>query len=231
MSSAANPKLAIEYFNTQGRAEPARAALWIGKIAFEDIRLVGEDFAKNKSAGKYPHGQVPVLHVNGQIVPQSQAIWRYTAKLANLYPTDAVEALWVDSIVDSVNEVADKINHTQSEKDKQKYTMARKTIADHDLPALYKYLQEKTENSKSGYVVGNKLTIADVVIYYTVKDWIGGGQVENIPTDLVKKYTKLGQYLDNLDNNDHIKTWKTKSTANKKAGDEKEKSAKVSGTA
>ena len=52
------PKLI--YLDFYGRAEHIRMALWAAKIAFEDIRLSMEEFAKLKGEGKFPSGAVPV---------------------------------------------------------------------------------------------------------------------------------------------------------------------------
>ena len=84
------PRLKLSYFDFQGgRGEPARLALAIGGIPFEDDR-VSTDWAKRK--GQTPFGSLPVLDVDGQIVTQSNAINRYVGKLTDLYPADAWQA-------------------------------------------------------------------------------------------------------------------------------------------
>ena len=56
-----------------------------------------------------PLGQVPTLTLaNGQVVCQSSAIVRYAAKLAKLYPTDGIEALLVDEIMETCSECMKK---------------------------------------------------------------------------------------------------------------------------
>jgi len=46
--------------------------------------------------------QVPALKVEGKVLGQSSAIMRFIGKLTGLYPTDAVTAALVDSIMDQV---------------------------------------------------------------------------------------------------------------------------------
>ena len=54
-------------------------------------------------AGKLPFGQLPVLEVEeGVYIAQSAAIMRYIGKKTGLYPSDAVKAALVDSIIDEV---------------------------------------------------------------------------------------------------------------------------------
>ena len=78
-------KLKLTYFDFHGgRGEPARLALSIGGIAFEDDRVQTSDWERRK--GDTPFGALPVLEVDGQIVAQSNAINRYVGKLADLYP-------------------------------------------------------------------------------------------------------------------------------------------------
>lgn len=80
-------KLKLTYFDFHGgRGEPARLALSIGGIAFEDDRVSLPDWERRKA--DMPFGALPVLEVDGQIVAQSNAINRYVGKLADLYPSD-----------------------------------------------------------------------------------------------------------------------------------------------
>ena len=82
-------KLKLTYFDFHGgRGEPARLALSIGGIAFEDDRVPPSDWASRKA--QTPFGALPVLEVDGQVVAQSNAINRYVGKLADLYPSDLV---------------------------------------------------------------------------------------------------------------------------------------------
>ena len=74
-------KLKLTYFDfSGGRAEPARLALHIGGIPFDDNRFAFGDFAEVRKTT--PLDQVPTLHVNDVQVTQSDAITRYAGKLA-----------------------------------------------------------------------------------------------------------------------------------------------------
>ena len=78
-------KLKLTYFDFHGgRGEPARIALSIGGIAFEDDRVPPADWRRRKA--DTPFGALPVLEVDGQIVAQSNAINRYVGKLVGSLP-------------------------------------------------------------------------------------------------------------------------------------------------
>lgn len=52
-----------------------------------------------------PFGQVPVLEHNGKMAHQSLAIARYFARKVKLVGNDDWEALEIDAIVDTVNDL------------------------------------------------------------------------------------------------------------------------------
>ena len=106
-------QLKLTYFDFHGgRGEPARLALFIGGIAFEDDRVKPADWARRKS--ETPFGALPVLEVDGQTVAQSNAINRYVGKLADLYPSDPWQAALCDETMEAVEDIATKIGATFS---------------------------------------------------------------------------------------------------------------------
>jgi hypothetical protein len=85
--------LKLTYFDFDGgRGEPARLALYIGGIAFEDHRISGKDWAAFRD--RTPFLAMPTLEVDGRVVSQSNSINRYIGKL-----TDGSEGFYVDPLV------------------------------------------------------------------------------------------------------------------------------------
>src|SRR6266513_1198809 len=77
----AMPKLKLTYFDFDGgRGEPARLALHIGGIAFEDHRISGKDWPGFRDM--MPFLAMPTLEVDGRVVSQSNSINRYVGRLA-----------------------------------------------------------------------------------------------------------------------------------------------------
>ncbi|KAF0717265.1 hypothetical protein As57867_002386, partial [Aphanomyces stellatus] len=97
--------LTLVYFDVPWRAEPIRYILAYGKIAFTDVRIPLQDFGKKDPSFDLPFGQFPTFTVNGTTYAQTNAIARYAAKLAGLYPSNPLEALEADMIVDATVEL------------------------------------------------------------------------------------------------------------------------------
>lgn len=98
--------MALKYFDLPGRAEPIRILLHIAGIQYDDIRIPYQDWPKEKETT--PLGFVPVLTIDDQEFCQSVSLTRYAAKLAGWYPESEVEALKVDMVAESVNELTSK---------------------------------------------------------------------------------------------------------------------------
>ena len=95
------PKLKLIYFDFHGgRGEPARLALSMRGIPFEDDRVSPSDWERRKP--NTPFGGLPVLEVDGQTLAQSNAINRYVGKITDLYPTDAWQAAFCDEAMEAV---------------------------------------------------------------------------------------------------------------------------------
>ncbi len=104
-------QLKLTYFDMHGgRSEPARLAMHIGGIAFEDRRFAFPEFVEVRKTT--PFGQVPTLHVDGVQVTQSDAITRYVGKLTGLYPLDAYQALLCDEVLDVLEDANVKLGTT-----------------------------------------------------------------------------------------------------------------------
>jgi len=211
--SSSYPKLKIEYFNSPGRGEAARACLWIADIPFEDVRMTFPEFLARKAAGAYPRGQVPVLYVNDTIIPQSNAIARYCAKLAGLYPTDPVEALKVDAIVDSYNDAIIPIGLAYREKDATRQEELKKAIIDTSLPDFLGYVEGIVAANGTGFAVGNSLTFVDILLLQGIYDRLATKRIDWFPATLVDKFPKFKAWAENIEKNDKVKKWRTLSAA------------------
>ena len=177
-------QLKLTYFDFHGgRAEPARLALIIGGIAFEDSRFGFADFAEVRKST--PLGQVPTLHVDGVQVTQSDAITRYVGKLAGLYPLDAFQALLCDEVLDAVEDVNVKLGATfgltgDALKD------ARTALVNGALPLYLGWLQKQLLAHGGEYFADKRLTIADLKVFSFVQG-LNAGRLDHVPTDLVEK--------------------------------------------
>src|SRR6266850_6733685 len=157
------PKLKLTYFDFHGgRGEPARLALSIAGIPFEDDRVPGADWPRRKPST--PFGSLPVLEVDGAIVTQSNGINRYVGKLANLYPSDPWQAALCDEIMEAVEDIGSKIAATMFLADEQKKAQ-RKALVEGPLPFYLARLQQRLEAHGGRYFAGDKLSVADLKVF------------------------------------------------------------------
>ena len=181
-------QLKLTYFDFHGgRAEPARLALHIGGIAFEDDRFGFANFAEVRKST--PLGQVPVLHVDSVQVTQSDAITRYVGKLADLYPLDAFQALLCDEVLDGVEDVNVKLGTTFGLTG-DALKEARTALVNGALPQYLGWLQAQLQAHGGQFFADNRLTIADLKVFTFIQG-LNSGRLDHVPTDLVEKVAPL----------------------------------------
>ncbi len=178
------PALKLNYFDVHGgRAEPARLALHLGGIAFDDHRFGFPAFAEFRKTT--PFGQVPTLEVDGQQITQCDAILRYAGKLAGLYPTDAFQALLCDEVMYVVEEASVRMGPTyRMSGDEQK--AARLALVNGSMPVYLGWLQTQLLARGGEFFADNRLTVADLKVFVDVRG-LNSGRLDHVPTDLVER--------------------------------------------
>lgn len=189
-------KLKLTYFDfSGGRAEPARLALHIGGIPFEDHRFAPADFPEVRKAT--PLGQVPTLQVNDVQVTQSDAITRYAGKLAGLYPEDPFQALLCDEVLGALEDINISIGATfRMTGDELKN--ARQALAAGTLPKYLRWLEQQLASHGGEFLADHRLTIADLKAFVILR-WLGSGKLDHIPVDLIETAApKLQDYVSRI---------------------------------
>ena len=188
--------LKLTYFDfSGGRAEPARLALHIGGISFEDYRFAPADFAEVRKTT--PLNQVPTLHVNDVQVTQSDAITRYAGKLAGMYPEDAFQALLCDEVLGALEDVNIGIGATfRMTGDELKN--ARETLAAGLLSKYLRWLEHQLESHGGQFFADKRLTIADLKAFVILR-WLSSGKLDHVPVDLINRTApKLRDYMNRI---------------------------------
>jgi glutathione S-transferase len=188
--------LKLTYFDfSGGRAEPARLALHIGGISFEDYRFAPADFAEVRKTT--PLNQVPTLQVNDVQVTQSDAITRYAGKLAGLYPEDAFQALLCDEVLGALEDVNIGIGATfRMTGDELKN--ARETLAAGLLSKYLRWLEHQLESHGGQFFADSRLTIADLKAFVILR-WLSSGKLDHVPVDLIDRTApKLRDYMNRI---------------------------------
>ena len=197
------PHLKLTYFDIHGgRGEPARLAMRIGNIPFEDDRISFETFRNNKQ--DYPFGRVPTLTIDGITVTESNGINRYVGKLAGLYPDDPVQAAFCDEAMGATEDIIAQIVATFSIQDDNAKKAARETLVDGALTFYLQRLQALLERRGGRYFADNRLTVADLKIFVWVRN-LKAGILDHIPTDIVDRVApKLAAHFESVRNHPKI---------------------------
>jgi glutathione S-transferase len=191
-------KLKLTYFDFPGgRGEPARLALRIGGVEFEDYRFAATDFPEVRKAT--PLHQVPTLHVNDLQITQSDAITRYVGKLTGLYPEDPLQALLCDEVMSALEDLNIKLGTTFGLKGDD-LKNARDALVAGPLPQYLRWLQNQLESHGGEYFSDNRLTIADLKVFVVMRG-LSSGKLDHIPANLLDTLApKLKAHMQRIGN-------------------------------
>lgn len=181
-------KLVLTYFDFDGgRGEPARLALHIGGLAYEDKRIVFKDWPAFRD--QTPFHAMPVLEANGKTITQSNTINRYVGKLAGLYPKDEWQAALCDEVMDATEDIGSRIGSTINLKADAK-KKAREELATGAIPRHLEQLQARLKAGGGEYFADKRLTVADLKVHQWVR-WLRTGVLDHIPKDIVEQHAPL----------------------------------------
>jgi glutathione S-transferase len=190
-----------------GRGEPARLALSIGGIAFEDDRVPFADWERRKA--DTPFGALPVLEVDGQTVAQSNAINRYVGKLVDLYPSDPWQAAQCDEAMEAVEDITSKIVATLFLPEEEKKTQC-KALVEGPIPFYLTQLQQRLEAHGGRYFAADRLSVADLKVFNWIW-YLKFGGLDHVPTDLPDRIApKLVEHYERVKNDPRVKAYYAK---------------------
>jgi len=194
--------LKLTYFDFDGgRGEPARLALHIGGIPFEDQRIAGKDWPAFRDQA--PFHALPTLEVDGQVVSQSNSINRYVGRLSGLYPKDNWQALRCDEVMDAAEDISVEIGRTISLPEDAK-KRARQELAAGPLTRYLQQFQARLKAAGGEYFADQRLTVADLKIFMLLR-WLRSGVLDYIPKDLVDQVApQLEKHFERVANHPKI---------------------------
>jgi len=186
----------VTYFTGRGRAEIIRIILVASGVEFENVFLgkfnpkqQPEDFTKLVTSGALLYGSVPAYEDDDIFLVQTGAIVRYLSKKYKLYGSNDIEAALVDQYFEGFNDFFLKmfpVLFSPPEEKEKKKEEARTTV----LPVWFERFEKIIKKSKGTYVVGDKLSLADLY-FFLVFEFLFDEVDE-------KKYPNLFSYLTNL---------------------------------
>ena len=202
------PKLKLTYFDFHGgRGEPARLALSIGGIPFEDDRVAPSDWQRRKL--DTPFGALPVLDVDGQTLAESNAINSYVGTLTDLYPSDAWQAALCDEVMEAVEDINTKLAATFFLSEEEK-TAQRNALVEGPLPFYLTRLQQGLEAHGGRYFAADRLSVADLKVFVWIRH-LKSGVLDHVPADLPDRVApKLVEHYERVKNDPRVQAYYAK---------------------
>ena len=216
--SAANDKIGgipvVHYldFFSKGRGQVPRLLFIDAGIAYTDIRYSADEFAEMKPKfrkgpdGLNPLGTIPVIELNGQILTQSYPILRHFSRiLENKYDGDTEEEMFfVDRLCDITIDWRSKfVDAYFSANQKEDYDAHVKDVRGNYGFALERHLNESALAKRGPYVIGEKFTYADMVIFQVLHDEeMGKGDQKAL-----EEYPRLKKLYNAVQGRPNVKTF------------------------
>jgi len=200
------PHLKLTYFDIHGgRAEPARLAMYIGGVAFEDDRISFQQFGANRAS--YPFERGPQLQIDGVALSQCNSINRYVGKLAGLYPSDPLQAAFCDEAMDAVEDIVSQVSVTMRIKDEAEKKAARAALTEGPIRTYLRQLQTMLESRGGEYFADGRLTVADLKVMVCIR-YLRSGIIDHVPRDLPDRIApKLVEHLGRIENHPKVREY------------------------
>jgi len=157
--SSPPPSYHLTYFDIRGRGEVIRLLFAAANQTYTERRVQFAEWAQVKPT--MPFGQLPLLNISGSYYTQSLAIQNYLAREFGFYPTNAIDGLMTDQIANAREDLLKIESRVFTFRD----SSYNQTLMD----AYPRYLGQfnsyiKANPSMSGYVIGDKMSLADIII-------------------------------------------------------------------
>ena len=196
------------YFNLKARAEVIRLLFNLVGQEFEDIRHPLEEWPSIKPT--LPFQQAPVLEIaeNGKThqIAQSHAIERFLANRFNLLGKTEIERAQVDMIGEEIVDLFTVLFSIYRKKDTEEKSKKLEEAFKERVPSGLKLIQNLLEAYKSGYLVGDSITLVDIQLI-NFYDWLRERKnqvLEKFPAlkkheELIRSHPKLVEHLKKSD--------------------------------
>jgi len=195
------PHYKLTYFDIRGLGEGPRLLFAQAGVKYEDHR-VPRDSTEYKAIA--PFGQVPLLEVDGVVIAQSAAIMRYLAHEHGLAGANAIENAQIDSIVDAGKDFGNGIRDywmvAAGMKEGNKEELYKEKV-EPERKKLFTALENFLKKSGSGFVVGKKVTWADLLI----TDYFAS--FHDYAPNLFEGYPEIEKWVARIRELPNIKKW------------------------
>lgn len=193
------PQYKLSYFDVRALAEPIRLLFAFQGVEYTDDRVQRDTWPAIKDTK--PWGNMPVLEEDGKVIAQSGAILRYLGKKYGMFGTNDFEAAKIDEMIEASNDLRQACFKVFMESDETKKAEGQTKLASETFPFYLKRWSAILEKNGTGYLVGNKLSIADLHVASYLQ--IFG---ESSP-DMMKEFPHIQKHQAAVFNAKGIKEW------------------------
>ena len=205
----------LTYFNVRGFAETSRILLAITGQDYEDFRyplniidlatfnMEKTEFDSAKKDGKLLSSlnKVPFLEVDGTVIPQSKAIERYIASRGNMMGDSLLEYARIDSICECIRDFKDAYQRVRKSDNKEEEMTKWFTET---LPERLGLLENIIGKENNLFSVGNRLSLADVVIFAFITQFFDD---KTRAMDATNNTTNVRNIVNNVAGNEKVINW------------------------
>ena len=176
----------ITYFDFDGsRGLECRLALSAAGVPFDDIRLDRAQWAALKPST--PYGAVPILTVDGRVLAQSSAILNYIGRTHGMQPADPWTAARHEAIMQSVEDLRQKVPGTRDMPDDEKKTQREAFTKGW----LSQWASTVSDQIVGPFLEGDALNVADLKLYVILRAYLTD-DYDHIPASTFDAWPKVG---------------------------------------
>lgn len=177
------PAYKLTYFDIDGgRGEVTRIAMHVAGIDFDDNRISFPEFGATRQSMRF-HA-VPILEVDGEEFSQSDAMSRYVGRLAGLYPSDPMQAMYCDEVLGAYEDLTQFVVRTFG-LEGDELRQAREELRDGKMTVFLKGLQALLQRGGGEYFADGQLTVADLRSFVQMKS-LTAGMLDHVPADFAQ---------------------------------------------
>jgi glutathione S-transferase len=203
LSSLAMSKLTLIYFDQpSSRGEECRLSLVAAGVDFVDRRIQRAEWPALKPT--MPFGAMPVLELEGHPpVSQSNAILGYVGRQYGLLPSDPWEALRLESLLCTVEDLRATIGTSFGIKDPEELKRRRAELVEGPIRTWASNMEKQLKGPFAG---GSAISVADIKLFVIV-GWFKKGILDHVPTDVLAPFPKLNGVYEGVKAHPRVVAW------------------------
>jgi glutathione S-transferase len=193
----------LTYFDqAASRGEECRLALFLGGVDFEDNRIARSAWPALKPTT--PFGSLPTFELPGKPpVSQSNAILGYIGRSHGLLPTDAWEAMRLESLMCAAEDLRHAVTKTFGIEDAAELVRRRRELVDGPVKVWASGMEKQIVGPFAG---GDQISVADIKLFI-VMGWFKKGVLDHVPTDVFAPFERLERLFDSVKRHPKVVAW------------------------